>query len=721
MEDTNRFSVLPGQPFPLGATITPDGTNFAVFSEHGQRAYVCLFSPEDPEHEVARHELVERTALVFHGFVPKVSEGALYGFRVDGPYAPNDGHRFNVNKLLMDPYARALSGALDFTGPVYGYNVESEDKDLSFDDRDDAAFKPKCVVTVEAFDWQTDRRPNTAWSDTIIYELHVKGFSIKNPAVPEELRGTYAGLGHEGSIAHFRHLGITAVELLPVHAFVVDGFLTERGLTNYWGYNTLGFMAPDERYAHDKRPGKPAEEFKAMVKALHAAGIEVILDVVFNHTAEGSHLGPTLSFRGLDSVAYYHHMPTDKRHCMDLTGCGNSLNLGAIYTMKLVLDSLRYWADVMHVDGFRFDLATTLGRQWPTFDFDKNSSFFQAVHQDPSLSKLKLIAEPWDVGNGGYQVGGFPILWSEWNGKYRDSVRRFWKGDENQAGEMGYRLTGSSELYQQSGRRPHASVNLITSHDGFTLHDLVSYDGKHNEANGEDSRDGSDENQSWNHGAEGPTTDGAIVALRERQKRNLLTTMFVSRGVPMITAGDEVSRTQHGNNNAYCQDNEISWLSWDWTKDQRELLDFTRRLIRLRKKEGVLREDYFFRGDRIWDSRSKDLAFFRPNGTEMPAEDWGIGFVRSWAYVLGGDTLVVPDRAGKRPLGNTLLILINAHHESVEFTLPHVDWGRQWELVVDTAVQVAPESRHFGNDAKMLLSARGMMVFRRPTPGQEAV
>jgi isoamylase len=716
-----RFAVLPGRPFPLGATLTEEGANFAVFSEHGQHAFVCLFDPADPAKEIARYELLERTAQVFHGLLPDVGVGALYGFRIDGPFQPSEGQRFNVNKLLIDPYARALHGDIDFKGPIYGYPTGAPDADLTFDDRDDAAVVPKSVVLVDDFDWGDDRRPNIPWNDTVIYEAHVRGLTMRHPDVPEEMRGTYAAVGHPAIVSHLRRLGITAIELLPVHAKLVDGYMVDKGLTNYWGYSTLAFFAPEQRYARASTPGAQVAEFKSMVKSLHAAGIEVILDVVYNHTGEGNQMGPTLSFRGLDNVGYYHHSPQDRRYNMEFTGCGNSLNLGAVYTMKLVMDSLRYWAIEMHVDGFRFDLATTLGRMWPTFAFDKNAAFFQAVHQDPALSALKLIAEPWDTGEGGHQLGAFPVLWSEWNGAYRDAVRKFWKGDESAAGELGYRLTGSADIFQPSGRRPHASINFLTSHDGFTLHDLVSYDGKHNEANQDDNKDGSDDNRSWNHGAEGETDDPGINELRDRSKRNFLTTLFLSRGVPMLVAGDEMGRTQGGNNNAYCQDNEISWVDWTLDDRRRALLDFTARLARLRRKEGVLREDYFYRGDRIWDSRLKDLAFFRPDGSEMPADDWQAPFVRSMAFLLGGDTLVVPDKVGRRPMGNTLLILMNAHHEDVSFSLPHVDWGNEWEVVVDTSAAVAPVASKLASEAKLSLRGRSTMVLRRPPPKPEEI
>jgi glycogen operon protein len=711
-----RYLLQPGRPFPLGATPDEGGVNFAVFSQHGARAFVCLFDPKDPRREIARHELWERTAHVFHGYVPGLAPGALYGFRIDGRYEPAEAHRFNVHKLLIDPYARALAGEVDWRGPVFGYPMGHEDQDLAFDERDDAAAIPKAVVLNDAFDWGDDRRPGHSWSDTIIYELHVRGFTMRHPEVPEALRGTFAGLAHPAAIDHMRRLGITTVELLPVHEAVDDTFLSDRGLRNYWGYNTIGYFAPEQRYARASATGGQVAEFKEMVKALHAADLEVILDVVYNHTGEGNHLGPTLSFRGLDNRSYYHTVPEDRRYYMEFTGCGNSLDLSSLYTMRLVMDSLRYWATEMHVDGFRFDLATTLGRTRPDFGYRPWADFFQAAHQDPVLCGLKLIAEPWDTGPDGYQVGNFPILWSEWNGRYRDTIRRFWKGDENVAGEMGHRLTGSADLYQQDGRRPHASINFVTAHDGFTLNDLVSYDYKHNEANGEENRDGSDDNLSWNHGAEGPTDDRAIVALRERQKRNFLATLLLSQGIPMLLAGDEMGRTQNGNNNAYCQDNELSWIDWKLDERARALLTFTTHLITLRKEHGTLGRDHWFRGSKIWDSHLKDLAWFRPDGTEMPPEDWQQPFVRSLAYLLGGDTLVVPDEFGRRLIGDTLLVLLNAHHEPIPFTLPRVDWGEAWETIVDTGAETDPLRVKTPARGKVNVSGRSLVILRRPAP-----
>jgi isoamylase len=710
------YRVAGGSPFPIGATYDGEGVNFAVVSEHGTRAWVCLYDPRNPAREIGRHELWERTANVFHGYVPGVKPGALYGFRVDGPFAPREGHRFNANKLLIDPYARAIAGEVDWSGPIFGYPLDHEEKDLAFDDRDDAAAKPKGVILDNDFDWDEDENPETAWSDTIIYEVHVRGFTMRHPEVPEPLRGTYAGFAHPAAIEHLKRLGVTAVELLPVHEAVDDAFLTGRGLQNYWGYSTIGYFSPEQRYSRESSHGGHVTEFKQMVKALHAAGIEVILDVVYNHTGEGNQLGPTLSFRGLDNHVYYHLSPDERRYYMEFTGCGNSLNLGSLYTMRMVMDSLRYWATEMHVDGFRFDLATTLGRMWPDFSYRPWATFFQAVHQDPVLSRLKLIAEPWDTGAEGYQPGNFPILWSEWNGKYRDTVRRFWRGDEDIASEMGYRLSGSQELYQHNGRRPHASVNFVTAHDGFTLHDLVSYNSKHNEANGEENRDGVDDNFSWNHGAEGDTDDEAIISLRERQKRNLLATLLLSQGVPMIVAGDEMGRTQKGNNNAYCQDNELSWI--DWTLDDRKkaLLRFTSRLIALRKSEGTLRRDHWFRGSQIWDSHLKDLAWFRPDGVETPAEDWQLPFVRTIGFLLGGDALVPPDEHGRRVIGDTLLVLLNAHDGDLDFTLPKINWGEAWERIVDTAADGDPLRVKTPAGGKILLKARSLVVLRRPAP-----
>jgi glycogen operon protein len=674
-----------------------------------------LFEASDPAHEVGRYELFERTAHVFHGLVPDVQSGALYGFRLEGPFDPSHGLRFNANKLLIDPYARALYGHIDFQGPIYGYPIGHADADLAFSNEDDAAHVPKSVVLDNDFDWGDDRPPNVRWSDTFIYEAHVRGLTIGHPDLPPEMRGTYEGLGHPTIVEHLKKLGVTAIELLPIHAKLVDGYLTDRGLTNYWGYSPLGYFAPEHTYARAKDPCAQVAEFKQMVKALHAANIEVILDVVYNHTGEGSQLGPTLSLRGLENTSYYHHSPTDPRYNMEFTGCGNSLNLGSLYTMKLVLDSLRYWAIEMHVDGFRFDLAPVLGRMWPSFAFDRNATFFQAVHQDPVLSRLKLIAEPWDPNEGGQQLGGFPVLWSEWNAAFRDTARSFWKSDPNKVGQLAYRLTGSADIFQASGRRPHASINFVTAHDGFTLHDVVAYEHKHNEANQEDNHDGTDDSLSWNHGAEGSTDDSAILEMREKTKRNLLATLFLSRGVPMLCAGDEMGRTQKGNNNAYCQDNEISWVDWNPDDRQKALIDFTARMSRLRHAEGVLHEDWFFQGDRISDSRFKDLTFFAVDGREMSDEDWHNEGLLSFGYLLGGDALVVPDRAGHRPVGDTLLMLLNGNHEEVTFTLPKVGTVRAWDLVLSTANPQASASR-LTSDERLPIPGRALAILRLRSP-----
>jgi isoamylase len=672
------MNITEGSPSPLGATIEGDGVSFAVFSRYGTRAFVCLFDERDASRETARLELPGRSAHVFHGFVRGLKAGALYGFRVEGPYAPEHGHRFNVNKLLLDPYARALAGSIDLKGPICGYQTDSPDEDLSFDERDSAAAVPRSVVVDESFDWGATRSPARALSDSVVYELHVKGFTRRHPGVPEELRGTYLGLAHPAAVGHLKELGVTAVELLPVQAFDNDGALADKGLVNYWGYNTLAFFAPHAGYAVSKEPGAVVREFKQMVKALHDAGIEVLLDVVYNHTWEGNHKGPTVAFRGLDNASYYLPSAESPRYCMQFSGCGNCFDLRSPYALGLVLDSLRRWAVDMRVDGFRFDLASALGREGSPPTFDGAAGFFRAVHQDPILSRLKLIAEPWDIGDGGYKLGHYPVGWSEWNGQFRDALRRYWKGDENLAGQVGYRLTGSADLFAASGRRPSASINYVTCHDGFTLHDLVSYGQKHNEANRDGNRDGADDNQSWNHGAEGETTDEAIRELRERQKRNLLTTLLLARGVPMLTAGDELGRTQRGNNNAFCLDDETSWLDWNLdAAGKRALLGFTRRLLALRAELPVVRMDAFFTGA-IWDSSHKDLAWYRPDGAEMPKDDWERPFVRSLQVVFGHTS------------GKNVLFLLNADAGPKTFTLP--PGSRSWTSRVDTRTADAPEA-----------------------------
>ncbi len=702
--------IWPGRPYPLGATFDGEGTNFAVYARHAEKVELCLFDPAEPSRELRRAPLHENTGHVFHAYLPGIRPGALYGYRVHGPYEPEAGLRFNPAKLLVDPYARAITGAVDFSGPVFGYPVGAPEQDLVLDERDSAAAMPKGVVVAKAFDWGDDRRPETPWHRSVLYEVHVKGFTARHHAVPPELRGTYLGLASPPAVEHLVKLGVTAVELLPVHEFVDDPFLAARGLTNYWGYSTLGFFAPEQRYARGSR-GEQVEEFRRMVKTLHAAGIEVILDVVFNHTAEGNHLGPTLSLKGLDNPTYYRLVEDTPRYYEDTTGCGNSLDTTEPQALKLVMDSLRAWVEEMHVDGFRFDLAVTLGRDPGTFD--ERSRFLTAVHQDPLLEQVKLIAEPWDVGPDGYQVGAFPVRWSEWNGKYRDAVRRFWKGDESVAAELGYRLTGSADLYAAAGRKIYASVNFVTAHDGFTLRDLVSYERKHNEANGEENRDGTDDNHSWNCGVEGETDDPAVLGLRDRQVRNLLATLLLSQGVPMIAAGDEMGKTQGGNNNAYCQDNEISWLDWDLDDRRRALLGFTRRLVRLRLSQPVLQRRRFFRGRMLWDSSLKDLAWFRPDGAEMTEQDWAQPFVRSLAFLLGGDAIATPDERGQRIVGDSLLVLMNAWNEQVTYLLPDVTWGREWEILVDTAGATDAKRDLVAGGGSLPVEARSLVLLAR--------
>ena len=672
----------PGRPYPLGATWDGSGANFALFSEHATAVALCLYDEHDPGKEVRQIRVEQRTDQVWHVYVPGVQPGTLYAFRVNGPYEPRQGHRFNPAKALLDPYAKAIAGTLQWNDALFGYRAGDPAGDVRPDDRDSAPYLPKSVVVDPTFDWEDDRPPLTGWSRTVIYEMHVKGFTRRHREVPPELRGTYAGLAAPAAIRHLTELGVTAVELLPVHHSVTEKYQADRGLTNYWGYNSIGFFCPDSRYSSSGHLGQQVDEFKRMVKTLHRAGIEVILDVVYNHTAEGNHLGPTLSFRGIDNAAYYRLSPDDPRYHVDYTGCGNTLNMRHPRTIQLLMDSLRYWVLDMHVDGFRFDLAAALARE--LHDVDRLSAFFDVVHQDPVISQVKLIAEPWDLGEGGYQVGNFPVGWAEWNGKYRDTIRRYWKGDEGQVAELAYRLTGSSDLYEMGGRRPSASVNFVTAHDGFTLADLVSYNVKHNLANGEDNRDGTDDNGSWNCGIEGPTADPAVVALRERQMRNLLATLFLSQGIPMLLSGDEMGHTQRGNNNAYCQANELSWLDWPPTESGRRLIDFTRRLIRLKHANPVFHRRTFFQGRRIHGSAVKDLAWFRPDGHEMTDEEWQNSLSRCLGLRLSGDAIEEVDDMGEPIVGDTFLILLNAHHEPVPFVLPAHEGRVRWEPVLDT-------------------------------------
>jgi isoamylase len=700
-----------GFPYPLGATWLGNGVNFALFSEAATSVDLCLFDNIDARQENVRIPMTEHTDQVWHVFLPDVRPGQLYGFRVSGPYEPERGLRFNSSKLLLDPYAKAIAGEVNWADEMFGYVVAGKDEDLTQDFRDDAWGVPKSVVIDNAFDWHGDRKPGTPLHSSVIYEVHVKGFSKLWPNGPEELRGTYAGLGSAAAIDYLAKLGVTAVELLPVHAHIDDKVLVDRGLKNYWGYNTIGFFAPQAAYSSSGQMGEQVSEFKSMVRSLHAAGIEVILDVVYNHTAEGNQLGPTLCFRGIDNPAYYRLRPDDPRFYQDFTGTGNTFSLLHPRALQLVMDSLRYWVLEMHVDGFRFDLASTLARDHE--GVNKLHAFFEIIHQDPVLSQVKLIAEPWDVGEGGYQVGNFPVLWAEWNGKYRDTVRGFWKGDEGRVGEMAYGLAGSPDLYQHSGRRPYASINFVTAHDGFTLTDLVSYNEKHNELNGDKNSDGDNNNQSWNCGVEGPTDNPEINKLRERQRRNFLTTLFLSQGVPMLNGGDEWGRSQSGNNNAYCQDNEISWFNWERDEKQNQLLEFTRRLIQLRKDHPVFRRPKFFQGRRIRGSEIRDVMWFNPGGSEMSEKEWASRFVRCLGMLLSGDTMDVLNFEGEPIRDDTFLLLVNAHYEPIPFVLPgqeHIEW----QLILDTmsAEGFLTEERKFASGDDLDLGGRATCLLR---------
>jgi glycogen operon protein len=663
----------PGHPFPLGPLWDGNGTNFAVFSENAQRVELCLFDAEDRE---TRIELSERTAFNWHGYVPGVGPGQRYGYRIHGPYEPHAGQRFNPHKLLIDPYAKAIEGPIlwDRGNPHPYVPTGGEDDDLTPDETDDAASIPKCVVIDEHFDWEGDTLPKHPWSQTVIYETHVKGFTKLHPEVREDIRGTYAGLASEPALEFFQRLGITAVEVLPVHHIADEAFLHERGLTNYWGYSSIGYLAPHALYAATGTHGEQVREFKGMVKALHRAGIEVILDVVYNHTAEGNHLGPMLSFKGVDNKSYYRLMPDDPRFYMDFTGTGNSLNPVHPSVLRVIMDSLRYFVTECHVDGFRFDLASALAREF--YDVDRLSAFFDTIHQDPVLSQVKLIAEPWDVGPGGYQVGNFPVLWAEWNGIYRDTMRDFWRGEASVA-DFAQRFTGSSDLYQDDGRKPFASINFITAHDGFTLRDLVSYNEKHNEANGEANQDGTDDNRSWNCGAEGPTDDPVVNALRARQQRNFLITLLLSQGVPMLLGGDEVARTQHGNNNAWCQDNELSWFRWG--EADLELCAFVEQLIRIRREHPVFHREAFLTGREVCGSGLPDVWWFRPDGKRMTQKDWQRDDARTLGVFLNGQEIPTRDEHGQRVVDDSFLLLFNAHFETVTFTLPTRRFGARWQ------------------------------------------
>ncbi len=669
------MKIWPGKPYPLGANYDGAGTNFSLFSEIADKVELCFFDEENRE---TRVPLPEVTGYCWHGYFPHVETGQRFGYRIYGPYDPKHGHRCNPHKLLLDPYAKAIEGQITWRESVYPYSFESPNDSTNLEDS--ALFVPKSIVTQPFFDWEGDRLIRLPLHETIIYETHVKGITALHPDIPKELRGTYAGLAHPAMIEYFTDLGITAVELMPIHQFIHDHHLIQKGLRNYWGYNTIGFFAPHNEYASDKRTGMQVAEFKHMVKTLHQAGIEVILDVVYNHTAEGNHLGPILSFKGIDNAAYYRLVHVDQQYYMDYTGTGNSMNMRHPHVLQMIMDSLRYWVQEMHVDGFRFDLASTLARE--LHDVDRLSAFFDLIQQDPVVNEVKLIAEPWDVGEGGYQVGNFPPVWSEWNGKYRDCVRDFWRGQDQTLGEFAYRFTGSSDLYENTSRRPNASINFITAHDGFPLQDLVSYNEKHNEANGEDNRDGDSHNRSWNCGTEGPTDDLAILELRNKQKRNLIATLLLSQGVPMILGGDEISRTQRGNNNAYCQDNEISWFHWNHVDES--FLEFTRKLIHFRKDHPNFRRRKWFQGRAIHGSKVDDICWFIPNGEEMEEEHWGEGFAKSLAIFLNGKGIPTPDLRGERITDDSFYIMINAHYESIDFQLPEAKWGNQWYMVFDT-------------------------------------
>jgi isoamylase len=704
MTDGN-IAAWPGRSYPLGATIREDGTNFALFASDADAVELILL--DEAGGMLAAYDLVEQTDLVWHGLIPHVGPGTRYGYRVHGAYDANRGLRHNPNKLLLDPYARAITGSVRWGPEVFGYGWGRGDGQISR--LDSAEHMPHSVVVDDSFDWTGEHRPDVPWSDTVIYETHVRGFTMRHPGIPEELRGTYAGLAHPAAIEHLTTLGITSVELMPVHQFVDPQHLVDHGLRNFWGYDSVGYFAPEARYSSAGDKGEQVVEFKAMIKALHAAGLEVILDVVYNHTAEGSEMGPTLCFRGVDNRSYYRLVEEKPRFYYDVTGCGNSLNAGSPSTLQMIMDSLRYWVSEMHVDGFRFDLASALARQF--YDVDRLSAFFDIIHQDPTLAHVKLIAEPWDVGEGGYQVGNFPVRWAEWNGKYRDCVRDYWRGQVAGVGELAARLTGSSDLYQGDGRSPFSSINFVTAHDGFTLRDLVSYNDKHNQANGEENHDGTDDNRSWNCGVEGETDDPAVQALRQRQQRNLLATLILSVGCPMIVAGDEMGRTQSGNNNVYCQDNETSWL--DWANTDRELLDYTRHLIALRAEQPVLRRQRFFAGQVGRGQRRKDVVWLDDHGVEMTEAEWDDESRRSLGMLLNGDEIPDHTADGHRIRGDTLLLIVHSHHKDKLWTLPS-GWGDHWEVLLNTAQGTPPARARVIEAAKPLrVSSRSLLVLRR--------
>jgi glycogen operon protein len=705
-------TLLPGKPYPLGATPTSQGTNFAVYSENATAVHVCFFDDQGQQIDCVR--LKERTAFVWHGLIRHIRAGQRYGFRVEGPWEPEKGLRFNPAKLLVDPYVKALSGQVDWKCPIFPYDVASQDP-RKLCARDSAPGVPKGIVIDGHFDWGNDCPPETPIADSILYEVNVRGFSIRNPNIPEKLRGTYAALANDASIDYLKKLGITAVELMPVHHFIDEGDLVERGLRDYWGYNTLAYFAPTSRYSATGQEGQQVAEFKGMVKRLHQEGIEVILDVVYNHTCEGNHMGPMLSMKGIDNTTYYRTVSDNPEFYMDYTGTGNTLNVYNPQVLKMIMDSLRYWVTEMHVDGFRFDLAATLARE--LHDVSKLSAFFDTIHQDPTVADVKLIAEPWDIGEGGYQVGNFPVLWAEWNGKYRDTVRRFWKGDSGQLSDFAYRITGSSDLYQGEGRTPSASINFVTAHDGFTLCDLVSYDHKHNEANGNENKDGSDNNDSWNMGAEGPTDDPEINKMRERQTRNFLATLMLSQGVPMLLGGDEIARSQGGNNNGYCQDNEVSWYEWQLDDAGKRLLKFTSQLIQLRKDHPNLHRRRFFQDRKIRGSIVRDVAWYGTDGKELPEEAWSEAWSKSIGVMLNGKTLGVMDDDGEPVEDDSFLIVVNAGDQGVEYVMPEPPNKSSWHQVLDTENVDDPFSVAQVGE-KVILGGRSVRMY---SDGEEAV
>ncbi|MBW3561873.1 MAG: glycogen debranching protein GlgX [Actinobacteria bacterium] len=706
--------VWPGDAYPLGATYDGAGTNFSIFSEAAERVELCLF---DADGEETRADLPEVTGFCWHGYLPDIGPGQRYGYRVHGPYEPDEGHRCNPNKLLLDPYAKALDGQIDWDESVFGYRFEEPGER---NDDDSGPHMPKAVVINPFFDWGNDRHPGTPWHSTVIYETHVKGLTELHPDVPEDLRGTYAALTTDPVIDHLKDLGVTAVELQPVHQFIHSHDLIQKGLRNYWGYDSIGYFAPHNEYASAYRyreetgstqPGQQVQEFKQMVRALHDEGIEVILDVVYNHTAEGNHLGPTLSFKGIDNRAYYRLVEDDPRHYMDYTGTGNSMNMRHPHVLQLIMDSLRYWVLEMHVDGFRFDLAATLARE--LHDVDRLSAFFDLIQQDPVISQAKLIAEPWDVGEGGYQVGNFPPAWSEWNGKYRDTIRDYWRGEDETLAELAYRLTGSSDLYASSARRPSASINFVTAHDGFPLRDLVSYNHKHNEQNKEGNEDGTDDNRSWNCGEEGPSDDPEVLACRAKQQRNFLSTLMLSQGVPMLLGGDEIGRTQDGNNNVYCQDTELAWYRWEEADE--ELLGFTRRLIALRDEHPVFRRRRWFEGQSIRGTELTDIGWFRPDGTEMTDEDWQQGYAKSLGVFLNGEGIATPGPRGERIADDSFYLILNAWNEGLDFTVPKKIGDGPWEVTLDTSRGFTEdEDDEVKSGDEVPVEARSVVLLRRP-------